>query len=107
MIGWNDPNHGYDYYNLIFDIPHASLRRKKMIKGNTRVDGVTTIADHEDYDPSQSHREHASRGVTHRPIYSIIAHYPTKWQLELMAKERAEAKSKTSSRSKASSRKRS
>ena len=106
LIGWNDPTRSYDYYNLIFDIPHESLRRKRMIEGNTRA--VTTLADHEDFEVRDSHRPHTARNGKNRPIYSVVSHYPTKWQMKLMAEERTEALSKKESKkSKSGSKKKS
>ena len=79
------------------------MKRKKIIEGNTR--DVTTIAEHDDYSvrPSTTTAA-AARGEgegkqQHRPIYSIVAHYPTKWQLELMAQEEAEEEKKKSKQS--------
>jgi hypothetical protein len=98
MIGWNDAAHGYDHYNLIFEVPHKSLLRTKTIDGNTR--GTDTIAEQDEYETSQTRFEvnrasqtgfevnEASAWV--RPIYSQIKHYPTKWQLELAEKEALE-----------------
>ena len=89
LIGWNDPSHSYDFYNLIFDIPHKTLRRTKIIEDNTRE--TTTIAQNDDYQEEEL-RQNPSGGTevytrvpTGRPIYSIIKHYPTKWQIKLAA----------------------
>ena len=74
LIGWSNPSHSYDYFNLIFDIPHKSLRRTVAIDGD--ASGATGVQVNE-------------RAKQERPIYSIIKHYPTKWQLELAEKEAA------------------
>lgn len=101
MVGWNDASHSYDFYNLIFDIPHKSLRRTRAIEKNTR--GVDRITKHAQYDdgsqpvevlsvgtePSQAGYEVSDRDLG-RPIYSQIKHYPTKWQLELQKKQETE-----------------
>lgn len=88
LIGWNNPTHSYDFYNLIFDVPHKSLRRTKTIEDNTR--GATTIAQHEEYKEDQDVEQTKSgfevntyASSSERPIYSIIKHYPTKWQIML------------------------
>ena len=92
LIGWNPPKKSYDHYNLIFDLPHKSLRRTTIIEDNTR--GTRTIAESSDYNLRSSPQrttngyevsEHAKYA---RPIYSIIRHYPTKWQLDLAERER-------------------
>ena len=99
LIGWNDSSRSYDFYNLIFDIPHKTLRRTEILEGNTR--GVTTIAEHGDYNDDGSPREVKSTGTNPsqsgyevsknkskgRPIYSIIKHYPTPWQIKLQQQE--------------------
>jgi hypothetical protein len=99
LIGWNDINHSYDYYNVIFDIPHKSLRRTKIMEENTR--GTTTIAEQEEYEcesslsiaavtPAGSSPTEVGYEVnknTERSIYSIVKHYPTKWQIALAEKE--------------------
>jgi hypothetical protein len=93
LIGWNNPTHSYDFYNLIFDVPHKSLRRTKIMDNNTR--GATTIAQHQGYQENQevnptgsgSGFEVNASASLERPIYSIIKHYPTKWQIALAEKE--------------------
>jgi hypothetical protein len=95
LIGWNDANHSYDHYNVIFDIPHKSLRRTKIMDENTR--GTTTIAEQEEYEPSSIAVTSAGSSPTEvgyevnknteRSIYSIVKHYPTKWQIALAEKE--------------------
>jgi hypothetical protein len=66
LIGWNDENASHDYYNLIFDQPYKGLKRQR-----------------DDYGPDAA----APEG---RPIYSVVKHYPPKWQLKLMEESRAE-----------------
>jgi hypothetical protein len=100
LIGWNDANHSYDHYNLIFDIPHKSLRRTKIMDENTR--GTTTIAEQEEYEceasysivvtsagssPTEVGYEVNKNTDTERSIYSIVKHYPTKWQIALAEKD--------------------
>ena len=91
LIGWNNPAHSYDFYNLIYDVPHKSLRRTVTIEDNTR--GTATIAQHEAYQEIEGENrattgvEVTSRSAQLRPIYSIIKHYPTKWQIELAKNE--------------------
>jgi len=93
LVGWNDASHSYDYYNLLFEIPHWSLGRKKTIDVNTR--GVARIADYEGYAEvvaaSKENFGDAPRGERKTPLYSIFKHYPTKWQVEL-AKQAREKK---------------
>jgi hypothetical protein len=94
LIGWNDANRSYDYYNLIFEIPHPSLRRTKRIEMNTRY--VTTIADSEGYEEAAQATADSRGGLDGRtgsptaqrktPLYGIVKHYPTKWQIDLAAK---------------------
>lgn len=75
LIGWNDASHSYDYYNLIFDIPIPGMFRDKVIIGNTRS-GAATIQD-------QLSFRLRRRGGLQRPIFSIVAHYPPPWALQL------------------------
>jgi hypothetical protein len=103
LIGWSDATRSYDYYNLMFEIPHRSLKRTVRIEGNTR--DLPTIADSDQYEVSRklSREQQASRepqppeeggveverdsssptGERKSPLYSIIKHYPTKWQRKL------------------------
>jgi hypothetical protein len=61
-----------------------------MIDENTR--GNTKISDHEEYqDETEVEQPHSGYNASDevpggRPIYSIIKHYQTKWQIRL-AKE--------------------
>jgi hypothetical protein len=96
LVGWNDASNSYDFYNLIFDVPHKSLHRTHTIEKNTR--GFKTIAEHDDYEnespeiqpvgtsPAQAGYE-VTEKTTGRTIYSTIKHYPTQWQIELAQKE--------------------
>jgi hypothetical protein len=92
LIGWNDPSHSYDYWNLIFDVPYEGMSRKKVIEGNTR--DTAEIAMQEDYSrnadadmTSSGHATGAGRHCGHRPIYSLVKHYPPKWLVELVHQE--------------------
>lgn len=91
LIGWNPPKKSYDYYNLIFDIPHKSIRRTAVIEDNTR--GTRTIAENQEYllraSPEKTTEgfEVSESANYARPIYSIIRHYPTKWQVALAEAE--------------------
>lgn len=77
MIGWADTNNSYDYHNLIFDVPHKSLRRQK-----------TTTDDGQGFDNKEMFGFHRARYPGHElpkldyanSIYSLVKHYPTKWQ---------------------------
>lgn len=83
MISWTDRN-PYDYHNLIFDVPHKSLRREQF----------SVTDDDAAFDNQEMFGFHRSRypGVVRKEldyansIYSLVRHYPTKWQLN-MAKE--------------------
>jgi hypothetical protein len=102
LIGWNDTSHSYDYYNLLFEIPHRSLRRSATIDSNTR--DFNKIADSPEYNEalasSLQSRERTSidlnpeggtgvevnahqTGERKTPLYSIVKHYPMPWQIEL------------------------
>jgi hypothetical protein len=102
LIGWNDASRSYDYYNLLFEIPHRSQRRTIRIIENTR--DFPTIADSPGYaklieesqkmlhmtsnDPppegsSEVEANKHSPGYRKTPLYSVVKHYPTKWQLKL------------------------
>ena len=72
LIGWEDREHNHDAYNLIFDVPHQGLSRPKARAKDTA-------------DPSLEERGDKSYS---RPIFSVIKHYPPKWQIELSKKSR-------------------
>jgi hypothetical protein len=74
LIGWSNSTNSYDFYNLIYDIPHKSLRRTKFIEENTENEKVNR---------TRSGFEVNARASYERPIYSIVKHYPTKWQVAL------------------------
>lgn len=99
LIGWSDAGRSYDYYNLMFEIPHRSQRRTVPMTENTR--DYPTIADSPEYDllvqesqkqiratvsdlPPEENTEvaldKAAQKARKTPLYSIIKHYPTKWQ---------------------------
>jgi hypothetical protein len=88
LIGWNDSSHSYDHYNLLFEVPHDSLRRTETIEHNTR--GVPRILDADGYkealNSSISKAKSRTRSQRKSPLYSIVKHYPTKWQKELLKK---------------------
>ena len=92
----------YDYYNLLFEVPNKSLRRTTRIDTNTR--SVPRIADYNGYRSLVSNdrlpgakggeadeeegTEVVTGGVTPgknrtTPLYSIIKHFPTRWQRDL------------------------
>jgi hypothetical protein len=84
MISWSDSN-PYDSSNLIFDVPHNSLRRKQF------ADSDENVA----FDNHEMFGFHRSRypGVVRKKldyensIYSLVKHYPTKWQLNMAKKD--------------------
>jgi hypothetical protein len=88
LIGWNDASHSYDHYNLIFEVPHQSLRRTETIDHNTRA--VSRIVDADGYKEAlESSKQKASaRAQSSRksPLYSVVKHYPTKWQKAFLKK---------------------
>ena len=88
LVGWNDPGRSYDYYNLIFDVPYPGMARKKRIKGNTR--DTNQIQDQSEYSVSVSER--ADRSTAHKPIFSIIKHYPPPWQQAIFDSQKKEKK---------------
>jgi hypothetical protein len=79
LIGWDEKDRSYDHYNLMFDVPFPGLHRKK-------------ISDDEDDTSNDSYfmEGESDEEPNPRPIYSIIRHYPTKWQLELAEKNKPE-----------------
>ena len=96
LIGWNDPARSYDHYNLIFDVPYPGMPRKKRIKGNTR--STAQIEDQSEFSINQSfavgrnakkntvtvegsdENVEVSSNPSKFPIFSIVKHYPPKWQ---------------------------
>lgn len=106
-MGWSDAGHSYDYYNLMFEIPHRSQRRTVPMTENTR--DYPTIADSPEYDmlmqesqklipdrdpPPEENTaialDRAASRARKTPLYSIIKHYPTKWQKMLREEWRNE-----------------
>jgi len=79
-IAWIDLEKNYDFHNLIFDVPHPSLRRMEA----TTDDGVG-------FDHPEMFGFHRSRypGTERKKldyansIYSLVKHYPPKWQLAI------------------------
>lgn len=73
LIGWKDINrtdaieqHKYDSRNMIFDVPHESLHR-----------------------PRFGALEHGDEGgKKHRPIFSIVKHYPPFWAKNMKKRKR-------------------
>jgi len=73
LIGWKDINrtdaieqHKYDSRNMIFDVPHESLHRPRF--------GALEHGDEE--------------GKKHRPIFSIVKHYPPSWAKNMKKRKR-------------------
>ena len=72
FIGWKDPNgdsgdevhRSYDQHNLIFDVPHETIRRSRHLS-------VT-----------ESNIKPRRGNEKTRPIYSVIKHYPPVWFCE-------------------------
>jgi hypothetical protein len=101
LVGWNDPARSYDFYNLIFDVPFSGMKRKKRLTANTR--GTRQIEDNSGYrvnssyhpgdgditadDPEEEGVEVTSPMDT--PIFSLVKHYPPKWQQEIFDNEAA------------------
>lgn len=86
LIGSEDKDRSRDYYNLIFDVPYPGLRRKKI-----RDDPETPAESFNNSVLQRSNDEKAGG----RPIYSLIKHYPTNWQIELAKKSESGVKSKS------------
>lgn len=89
LIGWTDEARGYDWYNLIFDVPYPNMKRTKIIHGNTR--GKAAIKDHSDYHENSEREKNVrvdARGIEvterDRPIFSIIKHYPPAWLTKVL-----------------------
>lgn len=75
-MGWSDPANDYDKYNLIYDISHKSVGRNRV---STVTNGLRSVDENETpygFELNESSREE-------RPIFSMIKHYPTKWQIKL------------------------
>jgi len=90
LIGWNDPSKSYDHYNLMFDVPWEGMPRKKVILENTRT--TTRISSQDEFRQSSTHHLAAGQNgldvrSKHRPIFSIIKHYPAEWALRLHDEE--------------------
>lgn len=91
LIGWNDPSHSYDYYNLIFDVPWEGMPRKKIITENTRT--TTQISAQEEFHANSQRfiKKQVKNGqetglevkASVRPIFSLIKHYPPEWAQKL------------------------
>jgi hypothetical protein len=86
LMGWNDLNHSFDFHNVIFDLPMPGQR--PMIEENRN-----TVSEQQGFRSGRfpTGSRPGSQGfevnsVKRRPIYSVIKHYPTKWQLELAKK---------------------
>ncbi|CAJ1954597.1 unnamed protein product [Cylindrotheca closterium] len=80
MISWVDPNNSYDYYNLIFDVPHKSLRRTEFANDeDISFDSKDMFGFHRSRYPNNERKELDYAAS----IYSLVKHYPTKWQLEI------------------------
>lgn len=80
LIGWIDPTKSFDYHNLIFDVPHESLRRTKRCELSDDI-GVEMAGFH------RSRRSGSRKELGYETsIYSVIKHYPPEWQKK-MAKE--------------------
>lgn len=84
LIGWNDKNHSYDRWNMIFDVKYDGMKRTNRIKGNTRNTGQ--INDQSEYAGTPA-TETDRLLSTSRPIFSVIKHYPPSWlQAEMDSK---------------------
>ena len=75
LIGWTDPAHDYDFYNLIYDIPWEGMPQR----GGAGLD-VLDENDETEGEQMQS-VELKSRK---RPIFSTVAHYPPPWKEKLL-----------------------
>ncbi|KAL7547051.1 hypothetical protein ACHAWF_010371 [Thalassiosira exigua] len=68
LIGWRDPNvknvsdphRNYDDHNLIFDVPHETLRRSR-------------------HEANSEYGRTPNRGRKDRPTFSVIRHYRPEW----------------------------
>jgi hypothetical protein len=77
LIGWNDPNRAYDYYNIIFDVPYPGMKRHKRLHTNTRKLGK--IAEAKSYRESSDRERSVVEGDSVRPIFSVVKWWPPKW----------------------------
>jgi len=66
LVGWNDPDRGYDANNIIYDVPHRGIHRVRRIEENTRM-SVARVSQHQGYKTIESSESNLSR-----PIYSLV-----------------------------------
>jgi hypothetical protein len=91
LIGWNDPSHSYDYWNLTFDVPYEGMPRKNTIDDNTR--NTAEIAMQPEYlrnadiVPNPSGGFEVSPPHLKRPVFSLVKHYPPKWLVDEIQKQ--------------------
>lgn len=84
MIAWGDPSNTYDHHNLIFDVPHKSLRRGKMTTDDgAKFDHMEMFGFHRSRHPGME----LGKLDYANSIYSLVKHYPTKWQLDIAEKD--------------------
>jgi hypothetical protein len=72
LIGWDEKDRSYEHYNLISDVPMSDDEEDDTSNASSLMEGESN----EKPNP--------------RPIYSIIRHYPTKWQIELAEQNNSE-----------------
>jgi hypothetical protein len=82
LIGWNDPVHSYDYWNMIYDVPWDGMPRQKV---EHTVSGTSSpLAGTRPATPETPLSEFV---VPTKPIFSIVKYYPPNWKVKLQKKE--------------------
>lgn len=76
MIGWQDPNRDYDYFNLLFDVPFEGMPRKRKKDRSEAWDEVGGAGE----DAIEQELDTKERSA---PLFSIIKYYPPPWKVAL------------------------
>ena len=78
LIGWSDPVHSYDYWNMIYDIPWDGMPRQKFedhLNGPNSPSAATRPMLH--LNPPTEFK------VPEKPIFSIVKYYPPAWKAKV------------------------
>lgn len=83
LVGFTDPRHNIDHYNLLFDVPFPGLRKQNPDPGSEAAgnvgNGTEDLGVAPDNQQSTPPIEERQAQHLEQPIFGIVKHYPPAW----------------------------
>jgi hypothetical protein len=80
LVGWTDPVHSHDFWNLIYDVPWEGVSRRRIEENPVGIAASLTSATRPDVHQTSSTGD---LRIPSNPIFSMVKHYPPAWNAKL------------------------